>query len=127
MVIKYRIRTIVEGDVEGKGLVINQAVSFLGDLDPKNGVLLGKYLVKDLILFIPYGKGSTVGSYVIYGLKKYGNSPKAIVMSSADAVTITGCILADIPLFDGLPIEFFKKERMIERVRIKDNICEVFE
>jgi len=64
--------------------------------------------VKDLILVFPYGKGSTVGSYVIYGLKKNGVAPKAIINKETETIVATGVILAGIPCVDGIEIEQIK-------------------
>ena len=122
---RFIVRPIIEGDVEGKALVINKPISYLGDLNPKTGVLLNKYTIKDTILFIPFAKGSTVGSYVLYGLKRYGNAPKALVMHKADPVTIVGCILGEIPLFEGVPMEFFNSIKNIRKAVIKSGLKEV--
>ena len=88
---KIKINKIInKGDSEeitGEALVTSEPVSFLGGVDPKTGTvceegheLYGKS-IKDKILIFPRGKGSTVGSYVIYALKKEGNVAVAIVMA----------------------------------------------
>jgi hypothetical protein len=56
----------------------------------------------------PHGKGSTVGSYVIYGLKKNGVAPAAIVNKETETIVATGVILAGIPCVDGIDIERIK-------------------
>lgn len=123
---KFTVKPIVkDGVIEGKALIINKPISYLGDLSPKTGTLLNKYLVKDIILFIPFAKGSTVGSYVLYGLRKYGNAPKAIVMHKVDPVTIIGCILGEIPLFEGIPLKFFTSVKNVRKVVIKTDLNEV--
>ncbi|MCX8203098.1 MAG: DUF126 domain-containing protein, partial [Nitrososphaeria archaeon] len=50
----------------------------------------------------PKGKGSTVGSYVLYQLRKNGHAPAAIINVETEAIIATGCILAEIPLVDRL-------------------------
>lgn len=107
----FKCRPIVEGYAEGEALVFNQPISFLGDVDPVAGVIKADKevkKVKDRILIFPHGKGSTVGSYVIYGLKRYNNKPKAIINLIADPVLVIGCVLADIPLVDKVSREFFE-------------------
>jgi hypothetical protein len=64
--------------------------------------------VKDKILVFPKGKGSTVGSYVIYGLKKNGVAPAAIVNRETETIVATGVILAGIPCVDGIDIDMIK-------------------
>jgi hypothetical protein len=58
--------------------------------------------VRGKVLVFPGGKGSTVGSYVIYGLRKYGAAPVAIVNVETEPIIIGGCVLARIPLVDKL-------------------------
>ena len=80
----------------------------------KTGIVIEKdhelegQCVKDKILVFPYGKGSTVGSYVIYGLKKNGVAPKAIVNKETETIVATGAILAGIVCVDGIDIEKIK-------------------
>ena len=117
----FKCRPIVEGLVEGKALVINKPVSFFGDVDPISGVIKlngGNEIIKDRILIFPHGKGSTVGSYIIYGLKKYGNKPKAIVNVVADPVIVIGCVLADIPLVDKVSEGIFKYVKTGDYVKV---------
>ncbi|HDS63485.1 MAG TPA: DUF126 domain-containing protein, partial [Methanofollis liminatans] len=50
----------------------------------------------------PYGKGSTVGSYVIYALARNGKAPAAIINGEAEPIIATGAIIAKIPMIDRL-------------------------
>lgn len=52
------------------------------------------------VLFIPGGKGSTVGSYVIFQMKKNNTAPKAIICLNAEPIIATGAIMSDIPMVD---------------------------
>ena len=56
--------------------------------------------IKNKILIFPRGKGSTVGSYVIYALKKEGNAPLAIINAEAEPIVAVGAIISDIPMFE---------------------------
>jgi len=101
-------RGLVEGLVEGKALVTSQPISFYGGVDPLSGVvtergheLEGK-VISGKILVFPYGKGSTVGSYVIYHMAKIGSAPLAIINLESEPIIIAGCVLANIPLVDKL-------------------------
>lgn len=104
-------RTISPGKVEGEALVSKEPLSFYGGIDPKTGIVIEKghelegKCVKDKILIFPCGKGSTVGSYVIYGLKKNGVAPVAIVNRETETIVATGVILAGIPCIDGIDID----------------------
>ncbi len=107
-------RTIYPGVVEGEAIVSSEAIGFYGGIDAKTGDVIEKghelegQNVKDKILVFPMGKGSTVGSYVIYGLKKNGVAPKAIVNKETETIVATGAILAGIPCVDGIDIDQIK-------------------
>jgi predicted aconitase with swiveling domain len=107
-------RTIYPGVVEGEAIVTKEAIGFYGGIDAQTGDVIEKghelegQNVKDKILVFPMGKGSTVGSYVIYGLKKNGVAPKAIVNKETETIVATGAILAGIPCVDGIDIEQIK-------------------
>ena len=95
---------IVGGTGEGEMLVTTKPINFLAMVNAKNGTisdplheLYGRSL-KGSILILPYAIGSSVGAYVIYSLKEYGNAPSAVVCSRVDITTASGCALANIPV-----------------------------
>ncbi len=108
---KMKGRSIYPGKVEGEALVSKEPIGFYGGIDMKTGIVIEKghelegECVKDKILVFPCGKGSTVGSYVIYGLKKNGVAPKAIINKETETIVATGVILAGIVCVDGIDIE----------------------
>jgi len=101
-------RRVVKGRASGEALVSCQPISFLGGVDPKTGEIIEKNhnlfgeRITGRILVFPGGKGSTVGSYVIYALKKYGTNPAAMVNVLTEPIIATGCVIAGIPLIDRL-------------------------
>jgi hypothetical protein len=103
-------RVINPGKTEGEAIVSTEPIGFYGGIDAKTGIVIEKghqlegKSVKDKILVFPRGKGSTVGSYVIYGLKMNGVGPKAIINKETETIVATGVILADIPCIDGIDI-----------------------
>ena len=107
-------RMISPGKVEGEAIVSSEPIGFYGGIDAKTGIVIEKghelegKCVKDRILVFPYGKGSTVGSYVIYGLKMNGVAPKAIINKETETIVATGVILAGIPCVDKIDIENIK-------------------
>jgi len=104
-------RTIMTGTAEGLALVSNSPISFYGGVDARTGVVIEQghelegQCVSGRVLVFPCGKGSTVGSYVIYGLQKNGAAPLAIVNGETETIIATGTILAGIPCVDGIDIE----------------------
>jgi uncharacterized protein len=60
--------------------------------------------LKGRVLAIPTGKGSTVGSYVLYRMAKTGTAPAAILCRECDPVIAVGAILAGIPCLDNVDV-----------------------
>ncbi|MEM1581361.1 MAG: DUF126 domain-containing protein [Candidatus Bathyarchaeia archaeon] len=103
-------RPIVSGYAKGMALVSARPLSFLGGVDSKSGVIIEKNhdlfgrSIKDSILCFPHGRGSTVGSFVLYSLAKNGLAPKAILNFIADPVVVVGAVIANIPMIDNVDI-----------------------
>jgi predicted aconitase with swiveling domain len=112
-------RIISPGKTQGIALVSEEPMSFYGGVDANTGEVIEKghalegQCIKDRILVFPQGKGSTVGSYVIYGLKKNGVAPKAILNEETETIVATGVILAGIPCIDGIEIRGVKTGDML--------------
>jgi predicted aconitase with swiveling domain len=107
-------RKIYPGRVEGKALVTSMAISFFGGVDPDTGVVVERghelegQSVSGRVLVFPTGKGSTVGSYTLYRLRINGKAPAAIVNAECEPITAVGCIIAEIPCVDQIPIDRLK-------------------
>ncbi|HIH87268.1 MAG TPA: DUF126 domain-containing protein [Methanosarcinales archaeon] len=117
-------RPISRGQAEGEALVTNQSISFLGSIDPATGVVVekgheleGKYVTGKVLVF-PSGKGSTVGSYVMYQLKKNGTAPAAVINRSAEPIVAVGAIISDIPMVDSTEPDAVDIIRTGDRVRV---------
>ncbi len=105
-------RGISRGIGSGDLLVSPEPISFLSGVDPETGTVVehghpleGQSLAGRVLAF-PYGKGSTVGSYVIYALKQNNLAPAAIINTEAEPIIAVGAIIAGIPMVDRLPPEF---------------------
>jgi hypothetical protein len=104
-------RIISPGKASGIALVSKEPVGFYGSVNIKTGIVIEKghplegKSVKDMILVFPNGKGSTVGSYVIYGLAKNKVGPKAIINKETETIVATGVILAAVPCVDKIDID----------------------
>jgi predicted aconitase with swiveling domain len=103
-------RAIYHGKAEGKALVTNQPISFLGGIDPTTGKviergheLLGES-VQGRVLVFPYGKGSTVGSYILYRLRKNGLAPSAIINEECETIVAVGAIISEVPCVDRIDL-----------------------
>jgi hypothetical protein len=117
MTTEIKGRKISKGEAKGDVLLSAQAISFYGGVDPDTGVVTEKghplegKSVKDKVLVFPQGKGSTVGSYALYRMKKNGTAPKAIINKECETIVAVGAIISEIPMIDKLekdPFEFLK-------------------
>jgi uncharacterized protein len=103
-------RSIYHGTARGEAIVTVQAISFFGGIDPETGVVVERghelegQCIAGKILVFPTGKGSTVGSYTLYRLKHNGCAPLAILNAQCETIIAVGCIIAEIPCVDQLPI-----------------------
>ncbi|ASJ03131.1 hypothetical protein A3L09_07635 [Thermococcus profundus] len=114
---KLKGRKVVGGKAEGELVVSQKPLSFLGGVDPDTGIVtdaesdIRGQSIAGKILAFPRGKGSTVGSYVIYALKKNGKAPKAIIVEEAETIVATGAIIAGIPMVQGIDVSKLKSGR----------------
>jgi uncharacterized protein len=107
-------RIISKGKGEGEALTTTQPVSFYGGVDPNTGEVIEKghelqgKTVKDKILVFPNGKGSTVGSYTLYRMKKNGTAPAAMINKECETIVAVGAIISEIPCVDKVDISKIK-------------------
>lgn len=114
---KIEGESVKSGSAKGKALVTTMPISFLGGVDPETGEIIesghkleGKSIESRILVF-PHGKGSTVGSYVIYQLAYNGKAPAGMININTEPIVATGAIIADIPLIHRLeenPTEVIK-------------------
>jgi len=110
---EFRGRSISRGFARGEVLISREPISFYGGVDPDTGVVVEKNhplegkSIKGKILIFPWGKGSTVGSYIIYRLAKNHMAPKAIVNIEAEPIVAVGAIISGIPMIDKVDEKIF--------------------
>ena len=110
MILLIRGRGIAGGQGKGPLLVSPVPLSFLSGVDPASGIIVEKghplqgVCITGTVLAFPYGKGSTVGSYVLYALSRNGHAPAAIVNTEAEPIIATGAIIGEIPMIDHIDI-----------------------
>ncbi len=103
-------RVIVEGQASGPALVSDRPISFLGGVDPETGRIVepGHPLegrsVAGCVLVFPTGKGSTVGSYILYRLAKANLAPAALVNAESEPIVAVGALIAGIPMIERVDI-----------------------
>jgi uncharacterized protein len=105
---KLKAHIVSRGKAQGDALVSTQPISFLGSIDVKTGIVVEKghelfgMSIKGKVLVFPGGKGSTVGSYSIYQLKKNNAAPLAMINIRTEPIVAVGAIISDIPLVDNV-------------------------
>lgn len=118
-------RIISKGTAQEEALVTSQPISFYGGVDPNTGEVLEKghelqgKIVKGKILVFPTGKGSTVGSYTLYRLKKNGVAPAGIINRECETVVAVGAIISEIPCVDKIDIS---KIETGDLIRIENDV-----
>jgi len=114
---KLKAHIVSRGKAQGHALVSSSPISFLGSIDVKTGMVVEKghelegISIKGKVLVFPGGKGSTVGSYAIYQLKKNGAAPLAMINIRTEPIVAVGAIISDIPLVDNVeqnPVNIIK-------------------
>jgi len=103
-------RGISRGIGAGPLLVGPDPISFLSGVDPETGIVMekghpleGKNISGSVLVF-EHGKGSTVGSYILYALSKNGHAPAAIINAEAETIIAVGAIIGGIPMVDRLQV-----------------------
>jgi predicted aconitase with swiveling domain len=111
---QIKCHRVASGKASGPALVTGQAISFLGNVNPETGVvvdpaheLFGERIAGKVLIF-PVGKGSTVGSYVIYQLQKRGLAPAAMINLISEPIVAVGAVISGIPLVDRVPEEVLR-------------------
>jgi hypothetical protein len=110
VIVQIRGRGIAKGVGKGPLLISPAPVSFLSGVDPVSGIIVEKghplqgECIAGKVLAFPYGKGSTVGSYVLYALSRNGHAPAAIINTEAEPIIATGAIIGKIPMIDRIDV-----------------------
>lgn len=93
-------RTLVSGEASGVALVLEEALSFWGGVDPATGELIDVHHpqrganVTGRVLVMPSGRGSSSSSSVLAEAIRAGTAPAAIVLLEPDPILALGSIVA---------------------------------
>ena len=121
-------RIIYKGNANGDALVTSMPISFYGGIDPNTGIVLEKghelqgQSVKSKILVFPQGKGSTVGSYTLYRMKKNCTAPAGIINRESETIIAVGAIISEIPCIDKIDISRIKTN---DRVNLRNDTVKI--
>jgi len=103
-------RGISPGTGKGDLVLSEKAVSFLGGVNPVDGILAESegLSIRGKVFAFPRGKGSTVGSYTMLEMKRLGTLPAAIVNAVAEPIVATGAVMAEVPLVDHIDLTLLR-------------------
>jgi len=125
---RLTMKRVADIPIEGEVVKSDVSISFLGDVDPLTGLVQDRknnlygQTIKDKVFAFPMGKGSTVGSYIMYRMHKNGNAPKAVLNERSEVIVAVGAVISDIPLLDRIDLG---QLRTGQRVRIIGGKVEV--
>jgi len=127
---QLRGRIIYKGKAEAEALATNQPISFYGGVDPNTGFVIEKghelqgVSVRGKILVFPQGKGSTVGSYTLYRLKKNGAAPAGMINRECETIIAVGAIISEIPCVDKVDIS---RIRTGDKIQIENDTVSILQ
>jgi predicted aconitase with swiveling domain len=107
-------RTLVAGEARGPALVLSEALSFWGGLDPATGTIIDVHhpqrgaVVTGTVLVMPGGRGSSSSSSVLAESIRAGTAPSAIVLSEPDPIIALGAIIARELYGASIPVVIFE-------------------
>ena len=95
------MRSLLSGIASGPALVLDEALSFWGGIDPENGLIIDRRhpqqgtSVTGTILVMPAGRGSSSSSTVLAEAIRLGTAPSAIVLREVDEIVLLGALVAE--------------------------------
>lgn len=93
-------RVLVAGEGEGQALVLPEALSLWGGLDPHNGEIIDRRhpcsgaIVTGRVLVLPAGRGSSSASSILLEAVRAKTAPAAIIVAETDPILALGAVIA---------------------------------
>ena len=127
----------MKGTARGKALLSEKAFTFAHGVDPSSGDVMDVRSdirgsnVKGVVLFYPFGKGSTTASSWFLETVRNGNHPAAIVTEGVDLSAVIGSAMAGIiygkkvPVVSGVPRSAYMSIKQGEEVSVDGDSGEV--
>lgn len=92
---------LVEGTASGPLMVLSDPLSFWGGVDPATGTIIDRshpavgQSVAGMILFMPYGRGSSSSASVIAETIRNGAGPLGFILGEPDEIVVAGVYVAN--------------------------------
>ncbi len=99
---------LVDGQASGSALVLPEALSLWGGLDPETGEIIDRRhpnsgeIVTGKALVLPIGRGSSSASSILLEAVRLGTAPAAIILAETDAILALGAAVAR-EMYDSAP------------------------
>jgi predicted aconitase with swiveling domain len=96
----FQAHVLIDGSASGPALVLPEALSLWGGLDPATGNIIDQRHpnsgdnVTGKVLVLPIGRGSSSASSILLEAVRQGKSPAAIILAETDAILALGAAVA---------------------------------
>ncbi|MDX1415522.1 MAG: DUF126 domain-containing protein [Candidatus Promineifilaceae bacterium] len=96
----FQAHVLVTGTGQGPALILPEPLSLWGGLDPDTGEIIDRrhpssgQNVKDRVLVLPCGRGSSSASSILLEAVRQGTAPKAIITAEPDAILALGATVS---------------------------------
>ena len=96
---KLKAKVLFAGAAEGPALVLSEALSFWGGLDPETGLIIDQRhpqageSVADKVLAVPALRGSSGSAGALAEAFKNGHGPAALVLGEADTAPLAAALV----------------------------------
>lgn len=96
----FQAHILVDGKASGPALVLPEALSLWGGLDPETGEIIDRRHpnsgdnVAGKTLVLPLGRGSSSASSILLEAVRQGTAPAAIILAETDAILALGAAVA---------------------------------
>lgn len=95
-------RELVGGSADGLALVLSDALSFWGGVDPVTGIIVDRRHpehgahVGGKVIVMPHGRGSSSSSSVLAEMLRGGHGPEGIILRRADEIVALGALVIEL-------------------------------
>lgn len=101
---------LIDGRASGRLMVLSEPLSFWGGVDPKTGTIIDRShpavgkSVAGIILYMPYGRGSSSSASVIAETIRNGAGPLGFILGESDEIVVTGVFVANALYGTNVPV-----------------------
>jgi predicted aconitase with swiveling domain len=123
----FQAHVLVDGSASGPALVLPEALSLWGGLEPETGEIIDRRHpnsgenVAGKVLVLPIGRGSSSASSILLEAVRQGKAPAAIVLAETDAILALGAAVAR-EMYDQAPPVVVVEPAVYQKLRTNQHI-----